>query len=132
LAAVLARHPRFATRVFTDAELSYCQQHHDAAPRLAARFAAKEAVLKALGTGLARGMRWREVEVVSGRHQQPGVRLHGAVAAAARRLGVHDVQVGLSHHGEYALACAVTVPIAPERLASDGEAADADSSPGED
>src|SRR5205823_3461320 len=111
LEQALARHPRFATRVYTGAEIAYCEQHREPGPRYAARFAAKEAVLKALGTGLARGMRWQDVEIVAGPARQPLVQLHGAVAETARRLGVRAVQVSLSHAGEYALACAVTDPV---------------------
>jgi holo-[acyl-carrier protein] synthase len=113
LAEALARHPGFAARVFTSGEIAYCERHREPAPRYAARFAAKEAVLKALGTGLARGMRWQDVEIVAGPNRQPLVRLHGEVAAAARARGVQDVQVSLSHDGEYALAFAVTLPLGP-------------------
>ncbi len=111
LAAALARHAGFSARVFTGDEIAYCERHVDPVPRYAARFAAKEAVLKALGTGLGRGMRWQDVEIVSGPDRQPRVRLHGAVAARARALGVGEVQVSLSHDGEYALAFAVTCPL---------------------
>src|SRR5205823_4648820 len=113
LEQALARHPRFATRVYTGAEIAYCEQHREPGPRYAARFAAKEAVLKALGTGLARGMRWQDVEIVSRPDRVPLVSLHGRVADVARRLGVRAVQVSLSHDGEYAVACAVTEPPAP-------------------
>ena len=112
LARVLARHPGFAARVYTRAEIAYCEGHREAAPRYAARFAAKEAVLKALGTGLARGMRWQDVEIVSQPDRVPLVSLHGRVAEVARRLGIRAVQVSLSHDGEYAVACAVTEPLA--------------------
>ena len=108
LEQALARHPDFARRVYTPGEIAYCEQHREPAPRYAARFAAKEAVLKALGTGLARGMRWQDVEIVAGPAREPRVVLHGAVAETARRQGVRAVQVSLSHAGEYALACAVT------------------------
>ena len=111
LEQVLARHPGFVQRVYTGAEIAYCQEHREPGPRFAARFAAKEAVLKALGTGLARGMRWQDVEIVAGPRREPRVVLHGMVAETARRLGVRDVQVSLSHTDEYALAFAVTEPL---------------------
>jgi holo-[acyl-carrier protein] synthase len=111
LEQALARHPGFATRVYTPAEIAYCEQHRAPGPRYAARFAAKEAVLKALGTGLARGMRWQDVEILAGPARRPVVALHGAVADTARRLGVREVQVSLSHADEYAFACAVTDPL---------------------
>ncbi len=112
LQQVLARHVGFVARVYTPTEIAYCEEHREPGPRYAARFAAKEAVLKALGTGLARGMRWQDVEIVAGPARQPRVVLHGAVAEVARQQGVRAVQLSLSHAGEYALACAVTEPIA--------------------
>ena len=111
LEQVLARHPGFATRVYTPAEIAYCRAHREPGPRFAARFAAKEAVLKALGTGLARGMRWQDVEIAVGPARRPLVVLRGAVADTAWRLGVRTIQVSLSHAGEYALACAITDPV---------------------
>jgi holo-[acyl-carrier protein] synthase len=113
LAEALARHPGMVTRLYTDEEIAYCERHREPAARYAARFAAKEAVLKALGTGLARGMRWRDVEVVSGPHERPTVVLRGAVARLAREQGIRDIQLALTHDGAYALACAVTEPLAP-------------------
>ncbi len=112
LEQALARHAGFAARVYTPAEIAYCEEHRQPGPRYAARFAAKEAVLKALGTGLARGMRWQDVEIVAGPARQPLVVLHGVVAEVARQQGVRAVQLSLSHAGEYALACAVTEPVA--------------------
>jgi holo-[acyl-carrier protein] synthase len=112
LAEAMARLPGFAARLFTPAEIAYCELHRVPAPRYAARFAAKEAVLKALGTGLAWGMRWQDVEVVAAPNRRPLVRLHGAVAAAARAQGVVEVQLSITHEGEYALAFAVTQPLA--------------------
>jgi holo-[acyl-carrier protein] synthase len=114
LEQVLARHAGFARRVYTPTEIAYCEGHRQPGPRYAARFAAKEAVLKALGTGLARGMRWQDVEIVAGPARQPLVLLHGAVADTARLQGVRAVLVSLSHAGEYALACAVTEPTAAD------------------
>jgi holo-[acyl-carrier protein] synthase len=116
----MARHAGFARRVYTEAEIAYCEEHREPGPRYAARFAAKEAVLKALGTGLARGMSWRDVEIVAGPARQPLVVLHGGVAEAARRLGVRDVQISLSHAGDYALACAVTEPVEAVNPAGSG------------
>ena len=117
LAAVLERHPAFVDRVYTAAEVAYCRAHRVSAPRFAGRFAAKEAVLKALGTGLARGMRWQDVEIVAGPRGEPVVRLHGATAALARRRGLRAIHLSLSHEGDYALACAVTDPLS---LVADG------------
>jgi holo-[acyl-carrier protein] synthase len=96
----LERHPRLARRIFTDAELAYAAERGRPARHLAARFAAKEAVYKALGAGEGFGL--REIEVLAG--EPPRVRLSGraAEAAAGRR-----VDVSLTHSREFAAAVAV-------------------------
>ncbi len=106
---VLARHgERFLARVFTPAEILYTRGR---APELAVRFAAKEAVAKALGVGmrmLARdGIRWREVEVLGDRRGRPEVYLHGRAAERAAELGLTEWAVSLSHTREYAVAFVV-------------------------
>jgi holo-[acyl-carrier protein] synthase len=95
--------------IFTAPELRYCLGKRRSAEHLAARFAAKEAVLKALGSGLGQRMRWTEVEIVNGVLGRPMVRLHGAVEAFARRAGVTEVDVSLSHTSEVAVAHALAV-----------------------
>lgn len=94
---------RFLRRVFTDGEIAYCQRHRDPAPSLAARFAAKEAGMKALGTGRARGVRWRDVEVV--RHGgPPQLVFHGAAARRLTALGGRSSLLTLTHAREIAVA----------------------------
>jgi holo-[acyl-carrier protein] synthase len=95
--------------VFTERELSYCLGRRRPFEHLAARFAAKEAVLKAFGTGLGRRMRWTEVEVLKGRSGRPRVVLAGAVADFAQRHGLRDLDVSLTHAEGLAIAHAVTV-----------------------
>jgi len=95
---------RFLRRVFTDAEMAYCRARRDPIPHLAARFAAKEATLKALGTGLALGTRWREVEVRREPGQAPTLVLTGRCRALARAKGADDALLSLTHDGDYALA----------------------------
>ena len=90
---------RFLGRVFTPAELELCRERPAS---LAARFAAKEAVMKALGGA----QRWREIEVLSGRRGQPRLRLWGRARARAKRLGL-ELAVSLSHCREYAIASVV-------------------------
>jgi len=99
---------RFDT-VFTRAELDYCAGKRRRDEHLAARFAAKEAVLKAIGTGLRRRMQWTDVEVVRERNGRPGVRLHGEVAEEARRRGVGRIEISLSHAAGLAIAGAIAV-----------------------
>lgn len=97
---------RFLERVYTSKEIAYCQTRRDRISCLAARFAAKEAVLKAIGSGLA-GCRWVEVEVVRSQGSPPEVLLHGAAAALAARRGIKSFQITLSHSREFAVAFAV-------------------------
>ena len=100
--------PRFRTRTFTDAEVAYCEgRRRTSAQSYAATFAAKEAVLKALGTGWAEGLGWHDVEVVRDRRGAPGVVLHGAALALARRRGTRRVHLTLSHGGGLAVAVVV-------------------------
>ncbi len=94
---------RFLQRVYTDGEAAYCRGR---APQLAARFAAKEAVMKALGTG-TRGVGWREVEVTRKRTGEPEITLHGRAAARAEEIGIGHIAVSLSHSRKYAVASVV-------------------------
>ena len=98
---------RFAERVFTAAELADCVGRADRAEALAARFAAKEAFLKALGTGWITGLSLRHVEVVSAKGGAPELRLLGAAAERAAERGVRHVHVSLSH--QPGLAAAVVI-----------------------
>ena len=104
VAATLGRFgDRFLERIYTPGEIAYCRGR---APQLAARFAAKEAVMKALGTG-TRGVGWREVEVTRKRTGEPQIELHGRAAQRAGKLGIDRIAVSLSHSREYAVASVV-------------------------
>lgn len=100
---------RFLNRVFTPAERTYAFRFAHPYPRLAARFAAKEALLKALGTGLSAGTRWTEIEILSGQAGPPTVRVSGTVESLIRRLGVRDIRLSLSHDGDYSIAQVILV-----------------------
>jgi holo-[acyl-carrier protein] synthase len=95
---------RFLRKVFTDDEIAYCRERRDPIPHLAARFAAKEAALKALGTGLALGTRWREVEVRRAPGQAPTLTLTGRCQSLAAARGADTALLSLTHDGDYALA----------------------------
>ena len=98
---------RFLSRLYTEAELRYCG---DRTESLAARFAAKEAIAKALGTGAWRdGIRWIDLEIVSDASGAPSVQLHGAAARRAEALGLREWSVSLSHDGERAIAFVVAL-----------------------
>jgi holo-[acyl-carrier protein] synthase len=98
---------RFLTRVFTPDEIAYCRARKDPVPHFAARFAAKEAGLKALGTGLRLGVSWRELEVRRERGGPPMLILRGRSRELAR--GADRMLLALSHDGDYAIAQAMLV-----------------------
>lgn len=106
VARALARHRgRFAARVFTAAERDACERFRTPAPHFALRFAAKEALMKAVGTGWARGVRWVDIEVVAESSRGEGaLRLHGQVAAIAARRGAERLHLALSRSRTHALA----------------------------
>jgi holo-[acyl-carrier protein] synthase len=95
---------RFLNRVFTDAEQEYCLRKRAAAESFAARFAAKEAAAKALGTGISRGVHWLEIEVVREPSGKPGVAFHGNAARIASGLGVSRAALSLTHTATLAMA----------------------------
>lgn len=90
--------------IFTAAELTYCGGTSDRWPHLAARFAAKEATLKALASGLTGGMRWRDVEVTRDPAGMPGLAIHGGVRETLARSGLDRATVSLSHTASHAVA----------------------------
>jgi holo-[acyl-carrier protein] synthase len=94
---------RFVNRVFTDEEVAYCRRKRDAASSFAARFAAKEAMMKALGTGHSQGVFWRGIEVIR-RGGPPQLRLHGGAAARSAAMGATRSLLTLTHSQELAIA----------------------------
>jgi holo-[acyl-carrier protein] synthase len=95
---------RFSKRVCTPAEIAYCQKFKNPAERLAARFAAKEAAFKALGTGWSEGLRWVDVEITHSASGKPELILRGRAEEIARRLGVARTAVSISHSDRYVVA----------------------------
>lgn len=104
---------RFLQRVFTPEELDYCLRRRDPIPHLAVRFAAKEASLKALGTGFSMGVRWRELEVRRKPGQPPTLMLSGRSQAIGRAKGASHMLLSLTHDGDYAFAQALLMGPAP-------------------
>ena len=94
---------RFLRRVFTDGEIAYCTRRRNPVPHLAGRFAAKEAAMKALGTGHSRGVLWKDIEVVR-LYGPPQLRLHGAAAVHADRMGVRSSLLTITHSEALAMA----------------------------
>jgi holo-[acyl-carrier protein] synthase len=98
---------RFLQRIFTPGEIAYCQRKRNAAESFAARFAAKEAGAKALGTGISQGVSWLELEVTREPSGRPALELAGRAAERARALGVNRISLSLSHCRDTALAVVI-------------------------
>jgi holo-[acyl-carrier protein] synthase len=96
--------PRFVERIFTPAEIAYVERKANKFERYAARFAAKEAGMKAIGTGWRRGVRWQDFEVANLPSGKPTLRLHGVAAAVAARLNVRNVALSITHTSELGMA----------------------------
>ena len=104
IAGVLERYPsRFLEKIYTEGERRYSRGRP---PQLASRFAAKEAVMKALGTGV-RGVPWQDIEVTRRRGQAPEILLHGKAKERAEKMGIHRMALSLSHSREMAIASVV-------------------------
>jgi holo-[acyl-carrier protein] synthase len=95
---------RFLRRVYTPEEVTYCEQFKNKFERYAGRFAAKEAAMKALGTGWSRGVRWVDVEIVRQRGGRPTICLKGAARKIADNLGVKHIALSITHTAEQAFA----------------------------
>lgn len=95
---------RFIERIYTPAEIAYVERKANKFERYAARFAAKEAGMKAIGTGWKRGVRWQDFEVANLPSGKPTLKLHGVAAKVAAGLGVTNVTLSLTHTKEYGLA----------------------------
>ena len=108
-AAIARQGNAFVERLFTEDERAYCQRQKRPALHFAARFAAKEAVSKAFGTGIGGNAGWLEMEVQRGESGAPTMIFHGAAADFLTREGIAEVQVSLSHAKEYAAANAVAI-----------------------
>jgi holo-[acyl-carrier protein] synthase len=98
---------RFLDRIYTAAEQAYCSRKRNAAESFAARFAAKEAGAKALGTGISFGVTWQEIEVVRQPGGRPSLRFHGRAAQIAAQLGVTRSALSITHTAELAMASVV-------------------------
>ena len=94
---------RFLKKIYTDKEILYCK---DRGPQLASRFAAKEAMMKALGTGI-KGIPWKSIEVVRERGKAPKILLHGAAKKKAKELKIYNIALSLSHSKKFAVASVI-------------------------
>ena len=98
---------RFLDRIYTAAEQAYCLRKRNSAESFAARFAAKEAGAKALGTGISQGVGWLEIEVARERGGRPTLHLHGRAAQIAAHLGAAHIALSITHTAELAMASVV-------------------------
>jgi holo-[acyl-carrier protein] synthase len=99
----------FLQRVFTEQEIRYCQQRREAIQHYSGRWAAKEAVMKTLGTGMTRGVGFQDIEIVNKKNGQPMIQLRGGAQEVAKSLGIDQVLITISHCRTYATATAVAV-----------------------
>ncbi len=107
IAELYQRHgERFLKRVFTEREIAYCMTKSDPAPSLSARFAAKEAASKALGTGIAEGVLFKDIEVLK-EGTRPVIALHNQARERAEGMGVSFIHLSISHERSYAAAVVV-------------------------
>jgi holo-[acyl-carrier protein] synthase len=107
LEAALRRHPRLRERVFTESERKACERKRSPLGSFAARFAAKEAAMKALGTGWARGVGWQDLEVVGGMGRPPGIAFHGAAKTRFEEMGATKAHLSITHEKEMAAAVVI-------------------------
>lgn len=107
---MIQRHgERFLTRVYTGDEIRYCQRRKESFPHFAGRWAAKEAVMKTLGTGFIKGVSFLDIEIASQKSGRPVVAMHGGTREFAQRIGIDEVLITISHCRAYATATAIAI-----------------------
>lgn len=99
----------FLNRVYTDDEIRYCQRRKEYTQHYAGRWAAKEAVMKTLGTGWSRGVGWKDIEICTSKSGQPSITLRGGAREVAEQSGISEVLISISHCRAYATATAIAV-----------------------
>ncbi len=104
----------FLQRVYTEKEIRYCQRHKEALQHYAGRWAAKEAVMKTLGTGFTKGIGWKDIEVVNNKAGQPIIELSGGAGQFASLAGIDQVLITISHCRAYATATAIAMQNSPK------------------
>lgn len=118
IARMIDRHGElFLNRVYTEREIRYCQSRRQAIQHFSGRWAAKEAILKAIGTGWKRGISWRDLEIRNSPSGQPHVAVRGGAKDVTQRLQIADIHLSISHCRTYAIAYAIAVGRSPEQKA---------------
>ena len=107
---MIERHgEQFLQRVYTDEEIRYCQRRKECYQHFAGRWAAKEAIMKTLGTGFVRGVGWQDIEIITQKNGQPFVNIRGGAREHAESLEIDEVLVTISHCRNYATATAIAL-----------------------
>lgn len=107
---MIERHAEsFLNRIYTDDEISYCQKRKHCYEAFAGRWAAKEAIMKVLGTGFVRGIGWKDIEVLNERSGKPVVHIRGGAGEHASKLGIDEILITISHCKAYATATAIGI-----------------------
>jgi holo-[acyl-carrier protein] synthase len=115
LEKLIERHgDRFVNRVFTEAEQAYARRHRNSIEKYAGRFAAKEAILKLIGTGWRGQIAWTDIEVINNAAGQPHVTLSGEVKAIAEKLRIRQISISITHTANFAIASAVALASSDE------------------
>jgi holo-[acyl-carrier protein] synthase len=113
---MIERHgEHFLQRVYTEQEIRYCQRRKEAVQHYAGRWAAKEAVMKTLGTGFTLGVGWSDIEVCTHKSGQPYIVLSGGAADMSKKLGIDEILITISHCRTYATATAIALQRSPKR-----------------
>lgn len=125
IAQMIERHGElFINRVYTPYEIKFCQRRKQATQHFAGRWAAKEAILKAMGTGWRRGISWRDMEIRSEQSGKPYVLLRGGARTIVEQAGINEMLITISHCRSYATACAIAIaPAGEHRSAAQRKAA---------
>jgi holo-[acyl-carrier protein] synthase len=115
IGTMIERHGElFLQRVYTEEEIRYCQRHKEALQHYAGRWAAKEAVMKTLGTGFTKGVGWKDIQVAKTRSGRPLIELSGGAARVAKGIGIDEILITISHCRAYATATAIAVQHGPK------------------
>lgn len=114
IGSMIERHGElFLQRVYSEAEIIYCQRHKEAIQHYAGRWAAKEAVMKTLGTGFTKGVGWTDIEVANLKTGQPVIQLSGGALRVSKIKGIDEILITISHCKAYATATAIALQHRP-------------------
>jgi len=115
IGSMIERHGElFLQRVYSEKEIAYCQRHKEAMQHYAGRWAAKEAIMKTLGTGFTKGVGWTDIQIVNQQSGKPIVELSGGALRVSKLRGIDEVLITISHCKAYATATAIALQYQPK------------------